>query len=118
MFGVTNAPAQCMHLMNDVLCKFLDMFVMVFLYDILVYSKSVEEHEQNLRSVLENLRQYQLFAKAPKCYFAVSEIDFLGQKVTSAGMSPTEEKTRAVKEWQRSNDVTDVRLFLGFASFY
>ena len=63
-------------------------------------------------------RQYQLFAKAPKCCFAVFEIDFIGQKVTPAGMSPTEEKIRAVKEWQRPNDVTDVRSFLGFANFY
>ena len=117
-FGVTNAPAQFMHLMNDVLLDFLDTFVMVFLDDILVYSKSVEEHAQHLRSVLEKLRQYQLFAKAPQCCFAVFEIDFLGQKVTPAGMSPTEEKIRDVKEWQRPNDVTDVRSFLGFANFY
>ena len=107
-----------MHLMNDVLRDFLDTFVMVFLNDILVYSKSVEEHAQHLRSVLEKLRQYQLFVKAPKCCFSVFEIDFLGQKVTPAGMSPTEEKIRAVKEWQRPNDVTDVRSFLGFANVY
>ena len=117
-FGVTNAPASFIHLMNDVLRNFLDTFVMVFLDDILVYSKSVEEHAQHLRSVLEKLRQYQLFTKAPKCCFAVSEIDFLGQKVTPAGISPTEEKIRPVKEWQRPNDVTDVRSFLGFAKFY
>ena len=104
--------------MNNILRDFLDTFVMVFLDDILVYSKSVAEHAQHLRSVLEKLRQYQLFAKAPKCCFAVFEIGFLGQKVTPAGMSPTEEKIRAVKEWQRPNDVTDVRSFLGFANFY
>ena len=95
--------------MNDVLRDFLDTFVMVFLDDIFVYSKSVEEYAQHLRSVLERLRQYKLFAKAPKCCFAVSEIDFLGQKVAPTGMSPTKEKIRAVKEWQRPNDVTDVR---------
>ena len=97
-FGVTNAPAQFMHLMNNVLRGFLDMFVMDFLDDILVYSKSVEGHTQHLRSVLEKLRQYQLFAKAPKCCFAVSEIDFLGQNFTPAGMSCAEEKIRALKE--------------------
>ena len=79
---------------------------MVFLHDILVYSKSVEEHAQHLRSVPEKLRQYQLFAKAPKCCFAVSEIDFLGQKVAPTGVSPTEENIRAVKEWAKDqNDV-------------
>ena len=83
--------------MNDVLRYFLDTFVMAFLDDILVYSKSVEEHAQHLRSVLEKLRQYQLFAKAPKCCFAVFEIDFLGQKVTPSDMSPTEEKIRVLK---------------------
>ena len=92
-FGVTNAPAQSMHLLNDVLRDFLNTFVMVFVDDILVHSKSVEERAQHLRSVLEKLRQYQLFAKAPTCCFAVSEIAFLGQKVTPAGMSPTEEKS-------------------------
>ena len=104
--------------MNDVLRNFLDTFVMVCLDDILVYSKSVEEHAQHLRSVLEKLTQYQLFPKAPKRCFAVFEIDFLDQKVTPAGMSPTEEKIRAVREWQRPNDVTNVRSFLGFANFY
>ena len=117
-FGVTKAPAQFMHLMDDVLCDFMDTLVMIFLDDILVYTKSVEEHAQHLRSVLEKLRQYQLFAKAPKCCFTVFEIDFLGQKVTLAGMSPTEEKIRAVREWQRPNDVTDVPSFLGFANLY
>ena len=117
-FGATNTPAQFMHSMNDVLRDFMDTFVMVFLDDILVYSKSIEEHAKYLRSVLEKLRQYQLFAKAPKCCFAVFEIDFPGQKVTPAGISPTEEKIKAVKEWQRPNDVNDVRSFLDFANFY
>ena len=83
-----------MHLMNDVVHDFLDTFVMVFLNDILVYSKSVEGHAQHLSSVLEKLRQYQLFAKAPKCCFSIFEIDFLGQKVTPAGMSHNEEKNQ------------------------
>ena len=117
-FGVTNAPVHFMHLMNDVLRDFLDTFVMVFLDDILVYSKSVEEHAQHLRSVLEKLRQYQLFSKAPKCCFAIFEIDFLGQKVTPTGMSPTEEQIRAVRECQRPNAVTNVRSFLGYPNFY
>ena len=117
-FGVTNAPAQFMHLMKDVLRNFLDTFVMVFLDNILVHSKFVEEHAQHLRSVLEKLRQYQQFAKAPKCCFTVFEIDFLGEKVTPASMSPTEEKIRAVREWQRPNDIITARSFLGFPNFY
>ena len=91
---------------------------MIFLDDILVYFESVEQHAQHFRSVLEKHRQYRLFAKAPKCCFTVSEIDFLGQKVTPASMPPTGEKTRGIKEWKRPNDATDVWSFLGFANFY
>ena len=107
-----------MHLMNDVLKEYLDIFVMVFLDDVLVYSKDMHEHEDHLRAVLAKLREYKLYAKASKCQFAVKEIEFLGQKVTPRGMSPMDEKIRAVREWERPADVKDVRSFLGFANYY
>ena len=77
-FGVTNAPSQFMHMMNDVLSGYLDVFVLVFLDDILVYSKTVEEHAEHLRKVFDALRKHRLFAKASKCTFLVREVEFLG----------------------------------------
>ena len=77
-FGVSNAPAQFMNLMNDVLADYLDDFVIVFLDDILIYSKTIEDHVVHLRKVLQKLREHQLFAKASKCEIAYDSIEFLG----------------------------------------
>ena len=117
-FGVTNAPAQFMNLMHDVLRDFLDRFVLVFLDDVLVYSRSVEDHADHLRQVFQKLRDWQLYAKASKCQIQTKTIEFLGQQVTSEGMTPTDEKLRAVHEWETPKDVKDVRSFLGFAYYY
>ena len=117
-FGVTNAPAQFMNLMNDVLKDYLDDFVVVFLDDILIYSKTPEDHAEHLRKVLEKLRQHRLYAKASKCQMAVQKIEFLGQMVSPKGMCPVDEKLRAVREWGRPKSLKDVRSFLGFANYY
>ena len=117
-FGVTNAPAQFMNLMNDVLKDYLNDFVVVFLDDILTYSKTPEDHAEHLRKVLEKLRQHRLYAKASKCQMAVQKIEFLGQMVSPKGMCPVDEKLRAVKEWGRPKSLKDVRSFLGFANYY
>ena len=78
-FGVTNAPSQFMHLVQNVLHGYLDVFVIVFIDDILVYSKNIAEHAEHLRLIFERLRQHQLFAKASKCSLHVREVEFLGQ---------------------------------------
>ena len=85
-----------MNLMNDVLADYLDDFVVVFLDDILIYLKTIEDHVVHLRKVLQKLREHQLFVKALKCEIAYESIEFLGQQVTPAGMSPTEVKIKAV----------------------
>jgi hypothetical protein len=77
-FGLTNAPATFMCLMNNVLSKFLDKFVLVFIDDILIYSKNREEHEEHLRLVLQVLREHQLYAKFSKCDFFQEQIHYLG----------------------------------------
>ena len=107
-----------MNLMNDVLADYLDDFVVVFLDDILIYSKTPEDHAVHLRKVLQKLREHQLYAKASKCEIGYRSIEFLGQQVTPAGMSPTEAKLKAVREWDTPRDVKDVRSFLGFANYY
>ena len=117
-FGVTNAPAQFMNLMNDVLAAYLDEFVLVFLDDILVFSNSIEEHAEHLRKVFTKLRENHLFAKASKCEILAPTVEFLGQQITPKGMTPTTEKLRAVKEWEVPTSVKGVRSFLGFANYY
>ena len=117
-FGVTNAPAQFMNLMHDVLRDFLDRFVLVFLDDILIYSRSIDEHAEHLRLLFQRLREWRIFAKASKCQILADTIEFLGQQVTAEGMTPTDEKLRAVKQWETPKEVKDVRSFLGFANYY
>ena len=117
-FGVTNAPAQFLNLMNDVLKDYLDEFVIVFLDDILIYSKTIKDHVRHLGLILEKLRQHQLYAKANKYLVATNQIEFLGQMIIAKGMCPVEEKLRAVKEWHEPKNAKDVRSFLGFANYY
>ena len=93
-FGVTNAPSQFMHMINDVLAGYLDVFILVFLDDILVYSRTVEEHAEHLQKVFTGLRKHRLFAKASKCSIMVKEVEFLSQWVTPQGASPLKEKLK------------------------
>ena len=84
-FGLTNAPAYFMYLMNKVFMEYLDKFVVVFIDDILVYSKNEEEHEGHLRLVLQKLREHQLYAKFSKCEFWLKEVSFLGHIISNGG---------------------------------
>ena len=86
-FGLTNAPAYFMNLMNKVFMEFLDKFVVVFIDDILVFSKNEEEHEEHLRLVLEKLREHQLYAKFSKCEFWLKEVGFLGHVISGEGIA-------------------------------
>ena len=104
--------------MNDVLADYLDDFVVVFLDDILIYSKTIEDHVVHLQKVLQKLREHQLFVKASKCKIAYESIEFLGQPVTPIGTSPTEVKIKAVREWNTPQAIKDVRSFLNFANYY
>ena len=86
-FGLTNAPAYFMNMMNKVFMEFLDKFVMVFIDDILVYSKNEEEHKEHLRLVLEKLREHRLYAKFSKCEFWLNEVGFLGHVISEEGIA-------------------------------
>ncbi|KAL0286801.1 UNVERIFIED_CONTAM: Retrovirus-related Pol polyprotein from transposon.6 [Sesamum angustifolium] len=97
-FGLTNAPAAFMSLMNTTLQPFLDQFVIVFIDDILIYSSSYEEHEQHLHTVLQILREKQLYAKFSKCEFWMEEIAFLGHVVSKEGVQPDLAKVKAIME--------------------
>ena len=117
-FGLTNAPAAFMDLMNRVFRPFVDQFVIVFIDDILVYSKSKEEHEQHLREVFETLRRAQLYAKFSKCEFWKDEVAFLGHIVGREGVSVDPSKIKAIVDWERPTNVTEIRSFLGLAGYY
>ena len=116
-FGVTNAPTQFMHMINDVLARYLDVFVLVFLDDIFVYFCTMEEHVEHLQKVFAALRKHRLFAKASKCSIMVKEVEFLSQWVTPQGASPLKEKLKVVRSQERPQTVKDVRSFLGFAIY-
>jgi hypothetical protein len=114
-FGLTNAQAYLMNLMNKVFMEELDKFVVVFIDDILVYSKSVEEHEQHLRVVLGKLRAHKLYAKFSKCEFWLEKISFLGLILTAEGVAVDLGKVETVSNWQQPTNVSKIRSFLGLA---
>lgn len=117
-FGLTNAPATFMHMMQSIFRPHLDDFVIVFLDDILIYSKTRDEHEQHVEKVLQLLRQNKLYAKESKCEFFKNEVSFLGHVVGERGISMEEQKVKAVRDWPVPKDVSDVRSFLGLAGYY
>ena len=117
-FGLTNALAYFMNMMNKVFMEELDKFAMVFIDDILIYSETAEEHEKHLRIVLEKLRQNQLYAKFEKCEFWLEKVAFLNHVLTADGVAIDPSKIEAVIEWKRPQNVTDIRSFLGLAGYY
>ncbi|KAD4180334.1 hypothetical protein E3N88_28925 [Mikania micrantha] len=117
-FCLTNAPAIFMDLMNRVCKPYLDKFVIVFIDDILIYSKTKEEHEKHLKLILELLRKEQLYAKFSKCEFWMREVPFLGHIVSEKGIQVDPIKIEAIKNWEAPKTPTEVRQFLGLAGYY
>ena len=117
-FGVSNAPAVFMDYMNRIFQPYLDQFVIIFIDDILIYSKNPQEHAQHLRIVLDILREKQLFAKFSKCEFWLSEVKFLGHVISQGGVAVDQSKVEAVQNWARPKNVSEVRSFLGLAGYY
>jgi hypothetical protein len=117
-FGLTNAPAYFMNLMNNVFKEYLDRFVVVINNDILINSKNDSDHEEHLRLVLQKLRDNQLYAKYSKCEFWIDEVPFLGHIISNGGISVDPAKVKEIVEWSIPSTVTDVRSFLGLAGYY
>jgi hypothetical protein len=114
-FGLTNAPIYFMYLMNKVFMEYLDKFVVVFINDILVYSRSEEEH---LPLALQKLREHRLCAKLSKCEFWMKQVAFLGHVISKGGIIVDPSKVQYVLSWNAHTSVSDIRSFLGLAGYY
>jgi hypothetical protein len=117
-FGLTNAPAMFMCVMNIIFSQYLDKFVLVFIDDILVYSKIEEEHEEHLRIVVQTLRKQKLYAKFDKCDFYQKKIQYLGHVISIESIAVDPEKIRAIMEWLVPKDVEHIRSFMGITGYY
>nr|GFA18334.1 putative reverse transcriptase domain-containing protein [Tanacetum cinerariifolium] len=117
-FGPTNAPAVFMDLMNRVCKPYLDKFVIVFIDDILIYSKDEKEHEEHLKAILELLKKEELYAKFSNCEFWIPKVQFLGHVIDSKGIHVDPAKIESVKDWASPKSPTEIRQFLGLAGYY
>src|SRR5215468_3274390 len=117
-FGLSNAPAAFQRFMNDIFADMLDVSVVIYLDDILIYSDDMAKHRSHVREVLKRLRANGLFASEKKCVFHKSRVEFLGFILSPQGLSMDEEKVKVIQEWPPPHKVKDVQSFLGFANFY
>jgi hypothetical protein len=117
-FGLTNARDYFMYLMNKVFMEYLDKFVVVFINDILLFSKTEEEHEKHLRMVLEKLRSNQLNTKFSKCEFWLTEVTFLGHVISAGGISVDPSKVKDMLNWMPVTNASEIWSFLGLAGYY
>jgi hypothetical protein len=117
-FGLTNAPAYFMYMMNKVFMEYLDKFVVVFIDDILVYSRNEEEHEGHLRLVLQKFRDHKLYSKLSKSEFWLKQVAFLGHVVSKGGIFVDPSNVQDVLSWKTPTSVSDIQSFLGLAGYY
>ena len=117
-FGLCNAPSTFQQLMNKIFEKEINSFILIYLDDILIYSRSMEEHWDHLQRALERLRQAKLYGRLHKCEFLKDKVDYLGFEVSANGINASPEKVKAIVDWPRPQTVHDTRSFLGLASYY
>ncbi|GBG74618.1 hypothetical protein CBR_g19025 [Chara braunii] len=117
-FGLTNAPATFQRCMNDLFRPWLDRFVVVYLDDILVFSRTLQEHQGHLRQVLEKLREANFKINAKKCKWAKTQVLYLGHVLDGDGIKPEDSKIAAIRDWPTPRTLTELRSFLGLANYY
>ena len=117
-FGLCNAPATFTTIMNNIFHEYLDDFMIIYIDNILVYSKTAEEHAEHLEKVFQKLRSNKLYAKGDKCDWGLLRIKFLGHELTQGGVMVDDQKIKAILEWEKPKTTKGLRLFLGLASYY
>nr|GEV88027.1 putative reverse transcriptase domain-containing protein [Tanacetum cinerariifolium] len=117
-FELTNAPAVFMDLMNRVCKPYLDKFVIVFIDDILIYSKNEKEHKEHLKAILELLKKEKFYAKFSKCEFWIPKVQFLDHIIDSRGIHVDPAKIESIKDWASPKTLTEIRKFLGLGGYY
>ncbi|GJZ14063.1 putative reverse transcriptase domain-containing protein [Tanacetum coccineum] len=117
-FGLTNAPAVIMDLMNRVCKPYLDKFLIVFIDDILIYSKNKKEYEEHLKAILGLLKKEELYAKFSKCEFWILKIQFLGHVIDNQGVHVDPAKIESIKDWTSPKTSTEIRQFLGLVGYF
>ena len=116
--GLTNAPAAFQRFINHIFADMVDICVIVYIDDILIYSDTEEEHDEQVREVLRRLRKYRLFCNGKKCFWKVTTVEYLGYILSPNGLTMAEDKVKAINDWPVPRKVKDVQSFLGFANFY
>jgi hypothetical protein len=116
--GLSNAPAAFQRFMNDIFADMLDVCVVVYLDDILIYSSDMSTHRKQVKEVLRRLRQHGLYAKPEKCSFHQDRVEFLGYILSAQGLTMASDKVQVIRDWPEPRKVKDVQSFLGFANFY
>ncbi|GBG62761.1 hypothetical protein CBR_g32351 [Chara braunii] len=117
-FGLCNAPGTFQHAMNRIFHDYLDKFVIVYLDDILIFSKTVEEHVAHLDKVLSLLRQHKFKINGEKCEFGRTRVLYLGHEISAEGLRPDDAKVASIRDWPRPQSVTKMRSFLGMTGYY
>ena len=117
-FGLMNAPANFQHFMNDIFGNLLDVCMLVYLDNILIYSDSEEEHIWHVHEVLHHLQQHNLYAHTDKCFFHVQTVKYLGYILSPSGLTMAADKVQVIQDWPEPRKIKDIQSFLGFANFY
>jgi len=117
-FGMTNSPATFQYFMNDIFHDMTDIFIIIYLDDILIFSRNLEEHKIHVRRVLQRLCEHNLHAKPKKCKFHTTSVKYLGVIITPDRVSMDPRKVQAILQWPTPRKVKELQSFLGFANFY
>jgi len=118
LFGLTNAPATFQCFMNDVFSDLLDVCIVVYLDDILIYSDDITQHWRHVKEVLKRLQKVKLYTKTEKCEFHLDSVEYLGYVLSPSGLTMSNAKVKTIQEWLEPRKVKDIQSFLGFANFY
>jgi len=117
-FGLTNAPAAFQQFMNDIFSNLLDVCVVIYLDDILIYSNNMSEHHQHVKEVLKHFHKASLYTKAEKCEFHSKSVEYLGYILSLSGLTMSDNKIKIIQDWPEPKKVKNIQFFLGFANFY